>query len=343
MGLYNRALFFGTLLAKKLTKGRAPLVVVLNTTFRCNLRCGYCYGKFYERRDKDFTTEELLGLIGDLAAMGMRSITLGGGEPLLRGDIGLLIRRIKSLGVECGMNTNGILIGRKTEELRPIDMVTVSLDGPKEANDANRGQGSFDKIVAGIDAALDAGIKVHTTTVITRHNTGCVDWIVDFARRKKIQAEFNFLFNQAPGKHQSDEFASGQEALSKCAAYIARLKERGAPILFSPQVYDYASRWPDYSKRVIMDRPPSFRHIPCYAGRFMMFIDADGRVYPCVQLIDIFDALDFRKTGIKRAWEHCRTHTCKTCYFPCFNEFNGIMGLNPAIIAGQVASTLKKQ
>jgi len=51
MGLYNRVAFFKTLMKDHILGGRTPLVVVLNTTFRCNLKCGYCYGQYFNRRD----------------------------------------------------------------------------------------------------------------------------------------------------------------------------------------------------------------------------------------------------------------------------------------------------
>lgn len=341
MGIYNRAAFFSTLLKDRLFGGRTPLVVVLNTTFRCNLKCGYCYGQYFRRQDKDFTTVELIDLIGELKKLGTRSITLGGGEPLIRDDIGEIIAKIKNCGIECGMNTNGILIPQRLEELKNIDMVTVSLDGPKENNDANRGEGSFEKIIAGIEAALKDGIKVHTTTVITAHNYNAVDWMVDFVKEKGIQAEFNFLFHQSPDKNDSNSFMAENDALRIAANRIADLKEKGAPILFSEKVYRYVANWPDYKKRVIRKEKPNFDFIHCYAGRFMMFIDADGKVYPCVQLIDTFNGLDFRKVGLKKAWDNCANHDCQACYFPCFNEFNCIMSLNPAIILGQAISTIK--
>ena len=341
MGLYNRVAFFKTLMKDHILGGRTPLVVVLNTTFRCNLKCGYCYGQYFNRSDTDFSTDELLKLIDDLGKMGTRSITLGGGEPLVRNDIGDIIKRIKEKGLECGMNTNGTLIPKRINELKHIDMVTVSIDGPKEMNDKNRGEGSFDKIMAGIEAALDSGIKTHTTTVITKYNYDCVDWIVEMAKDKGIQAEFNFLFNQSNDKNDSDLFMAEKDALQRSANHIADLKAQGAPILFSEDVYRYVAKWPHHQKRIILGDEPEFDNIRCYAGRFMMFIDADGRTYPCVQLIDIFNALDFRKVGIEKAWKNCAKHTCKACYFPCFNEFNSIMGMNPRVIIGQVLSTLK--
>ena len=73
MGIYNRAAFMLTLFHDHIFKKRTPLVVVLNVTFRCNLRCGYCYGQYFDRQDEDFKTEELLGLIDELAKLGTRS------------------------------------------------------------------------------------------------------------------------------------------------------------------------------------------------------------------------------------------------------------------------------
>jgi MoaA/NifB/PqqE/SkfB family radical SAM enzyme len=274
--------------------------------------------------------------------MGTRSITLGGGEPLIRDDIGEIVKRVKNKGVECGMNTNGTLIPVRLKELKSIDMVTVSIDGPREMNDANRGSGSFEKIMAGIDAVLEAGIKVHTTTVLTRYNCESIDWIVELARQKGMQAEFNLLFHQSQDKSDSDRFMAENSALRKAVEHIVELKSKGAPILFSEKVYRYVANWPDYRKRVIMGNAPDFAYMPCYAGRFMMFIDADGRTYPCVQLIDVFNGLDFRKVKVKKAWDNCANHSCKACYFPCFNEFNTIISLNPGVIFEQVISTLRR-
>ncbi|MDD5069983.1 MAG: radical SAM protein [Candidatus Omnitrophica bacterium] len=341
MGIYNRAAFMLTLFRDHIFKSRTPLVVVLNVTFRCNLRCGYCYGQYFDRQDEDFKTDELLSLIDGLAKLGTRSITLGGGEPLIRDDIGLIVERIKKNKIECGFNTNGILVGKRIESLKKADMICVSIDGPKEKNDLNRGAGSFEKIMAGIDAALAAGIKVHTTTVITRYNYDAVDWVVEMARNKGIQAEFNFLFNQSEGKTDSDSFMADNQKLKAAANRIADLKAKGAPILFSEKVYRYVADWPDFSQRIILGKTPDFDYIPCSAGRFMMFIDADGKVYPCVQLIDVFKALDFRQSGLKAAWDNCGQHQCRACYFPCFNEFNSIMTLNPKVIASQVINTIK--
>jgi MoaA/NifB/PqqE/SkfB family radical SAM enzyme len=164
---------------------------------------------------------------------------------------------------------------------------------------------------------------------------------VELAKEKGLQAEFNLLFNQSADKDDSDRFMAENEALRKAVTRVADLKAQGAPILFSEKVYREIAKWPDYRQRIVMGEEPDFDFIRCYAGRFMMFIDADGRTYPCVQLIDVFNGLDFREVGLDKAWENCANHSCKACYFPCFNEFSSIMSLNPGTVIGQVVSTLR--
>ncbi|KKS70814.1 MAG: hypothetical protein UV41_C0012G0004 [Candidatus Daviesbacteria bacterium GW2011_GWA2_42_7] len=343
MGILNRASYMATLVKDKTTGGGTPLTVVLNVTSRCTLQCGYCYGQYFKSKQKDFSTKELLGLVDSLGKLGTRSITLGGGEPLTRGDIGKIIKRIKLNGIECGFNTNGTLIPLRIKELKNADMICVSLDGPEKVNDLNRGQGSHKMIMTGIDTALQAGIKTHISSVITRHNCQpeSIDWIVEFAKEKGIQAEFNFLFQQAEGKRDSDRFMAENKAIRKAARRIIEYKKAGAPILFSEKVYKLVADWPDHRKRLYLGEKPKFKYIPCAAGRFMMFIDADGKVYPCVQLIGTFPALDFRKAGLEKAWANCANYPCFACYFPCFNEFSSIANLDLGIISGQILSTLK--
>lgn len=343
MSLTNRAAFMVTLFKNKVTGGRSPLAVALAITPRCNFRCNYCYGQYFKSKEKPVNLKNLYKLIDGLGQLGTRTITLEGGEPLIRGDIGKIIDRVKANGIECGFNTNASLVPLRIKELKKADMVCVSLDGPEEVNDLNRGKGSFKRTLAGLEAALKAGIKTHTSSVMTKHNCKpeIVAWIVDFVKKKGIQAEFNFLFQQGGSMKDSDNLMASNKDIRKVAKLIVEYKEKGAPILFSQKVYQIVADWPDYKKRLYYNEKPKFKYIPCAAGRFMAFIDVDGNVYPCVQLIGTFPALSYRDVGIKKAWENCANYPCHACYFPCFNEFSSIANLDLEVIAGQVLSTLK--
>lgn len=343
MGFSNRIAYMTTLIKDKMTGSRSPLVIALAITPKCNFRCNYCYGQYFQSKEPQPSLKNLLKLIDDLAKLGTRVVTFEGGEPLIRDDIGKLIDRVKANGMECGFNTNASFVPMRIKELKRADMICVSLDGPEEVNDLNRGKGSFKRTMAGLETALEAGIRTHTSSVMTKYNCKpeVVDWVVNFAKEKGIHAEFNFLFQQGRGKNNSDNLMASNKDIRKVARLIVDYKKKGAPILFSKKVYQNVADWPNYKKRLYFNEKPNFKYIPCAAGRFMMFIDVDGKVYPCVQLIGSFPALNYREVGIKKAWENCANYPCYACYFPCFNEFSSITNFDLEVISEQVISTFK--
>lgn len=342
MKLLTRISFFTNLIQAKIFKKNIPLAVVLNITNQCNLRCIYCYGPYYDNPKTNFTTQELFNLIDELAKMGTKSITLGGGEPLLRYDIEELIEYIKSKNIECGMNTNGTLIPEKISAVKKLDLVCVSLDGDQTGNDANRGAGSFEKIMAGIKIAKQVGLIVHTNTVLTKNNLNSIDYLVETAKKIGFKAEFNLPFFQTSSNKDNPALNLSNEECQTIIKKIEDYKQQGYPILFSNKVHRYVASWPNYKKKMCLNEKPNFKHIKCQAGRFMCFIDADGMVYPCVQLIGTFPALNFKEVGFKKAWEKLNSHTCQACYFVCFNELNSIFNLDLEVIFNNAITSLKE-
>jgi radical SAM protein with 4Fe4S-binding SPASM domain len=147
----------------------APAGVDIELTFRCNLRCQICPQELYKRQQNDseqlpafpkqseeISLAEIKILIEDLARMGVKVITLTGGEPFLRGDIIEIIHYIKATGLLCNVLTNGMLIKPQVaaELVRArVDTITFSLDGPREVHDRIRGaDGSYDRVCQAIEA-----------------------------------------------------------------------------------------------------------------------------------------------------------------------------------------------
>lgn len=342
MQIINRALFLARLVKGRLLKKNIPLEVVLNLTNRCNFRCIYCYGPYYDNPKADFTTEQIFKLIDELADLGTKSITLGGGEPLCRPDISEIIDYVKSKKIECGMNTNGSLISERVEAVKKLDLICVSLDGDKAANDANRGEGTYEKIMAGIKAAQAAGIIVHTNTVLTKNNINKIENIACQAKELGLKTELNLPFYQTSANKNNPALNLSDDECRAAINKIIELKKQGYPIMFSEKVHEYVARWPDYSQKMYRGQKPNFSHIKCYAGRYMCFIDADGLVYPCVQLIGTFPALKFTEVGFKTAWENLAKHDCHACYFVCFNEFNSIFDLDFSVILSNALTSVRE-
>lgn len=150
-----------------------PVLAEFAVTYRCNLRCRFCYlkgepgGELTTRRAR-----KILDKITDEARVPFVSFT--GGEPLLRRDIAALIRHARRIGLKVNLISNGILLSReKVAELKEAGLgsAQISLEAPlKELHNRLTGIDSFERTVRGIQNLLAAGIYVHTNTTVNREN-----------------------------------------------------------------------------------------------------------------------------------------------------------------------------
>ncbi len=155
--------------------GRNATYLRLSVTDRCDLRCTYCMSEhmtFLPRRDV-LSLEELYRLATVFIDHGVRKIRLTGGEPLVRKNILSLIeglsRHLQAGELdEIALTTNGTLLERYARQLADLGVrrVNVSLDtlNPDRYRKITR-WGRIDRVLAGIDAARDAGLKVKINAV----------------------------------------------------------------------------------------------------------------------------------------------------------------------------------
>ena len=168
--------------------GDAPPVVVWNVCGHCNLRCPHCYAAAGLRPTRtDLSTKEALGLIDDLAGVGVRAVIFSGGEPLLRPDLFVLIARARDRGLKPLLSSNGVLLDAACARALArtgVRYVGVSLDGLAALNDAYRGmKGAFAQAVRGIGHAMDAGLEVGIRLTLTSHSAGQVEPLLALAVR----------------------------------------------------------------------------------------------------------------------------------------------------------------
>ncbi len=333
MNIVNNIDFLGSLLKSKLLKKNIPLTVIFNVTDRCNLQCRYCYAEYYRRNNRDLDLKEIFSIVDQLAEMGNKRISLCGGEPLIRDDIGRIIDYIKGKGIICTVNTNGSLVPKRIEELKSIDYLCISFDGDEEAHEINRGKDSFKKVMEAIDCATKNNIPIVTNTVLNKSNLHTIDFVLDTARKYKFAAEFNLLTdyiyeNSLRGLQHKPTDEEYKEAIKKIIDY----KKRRYPVLFSQKTYEHALNWPTYEWEYVFDHEhPELQSVQCSAGRFFGFIDTDGEVYPCPQLMRSRFA-NCLEMGLKRAFEKAGQHHCKACYMVDQTELNLLFQLDLGII-----------
>jgi cyclic pyranopterin phosphate synthase len=170
--------------------GRAIHDLRISVTDRCNFSCVYCKSadpkNYFPHRDL-LTWEELRRLSRVLAGLGISKIRVTGGEPLLREgvvDFIAALRRLEGI-TDVALTTNGYLLPEMARDLAAAGAprVTVSLDSmdPAKFGRITRTPRAFEKVMAGVDAALAAGLgPVKVNIVLVRGFND--DEMVEFAR-----------------------------------------------------------------------------------------------------------------------------------------------------------------
>ncbi len=160
--------------------GRPLETLRVSITDRCNFRCVYCMPKDVFGRDHVFlerkellTLEELAHVAGVFASLGVRTVRVTGGEPLVRRNVEHLVELLGAIPeLEVALTTNGSLLAQKAETLARggLDRVTVSLDSLDDSVFAALNDVAFPvaRVLEGIDAAAAAGLPVKVNAVVKR-------------------------------------------------------------------------------------------------------------------------------------------------------------------------------
>ncbi|MGD0638024.1 MAG: GTP 3',8-cyclase MoaA [Nitrososphaerales archaeon] len=169
--------------------GRRARKLRLSVTDRCNFRCDFCMptAPVWLDHSEVLTFEEIARVAAITARMGVSSIRLSGGEPLVRKDLEKLVKMLVAVpGIKAvAMTTNGALLKQKARALREngLHCVTVSLHSlkPERYHAITGTKDMFWRVMEGLDEARAAGFeRVKVNCVVTR---GCnEDEIPDFAK-----------------------------------------------------------------------------------------------------------------------------------------------------------------
>jgi cyclic pyranopterin phosphate synthase len=155
--------------------GRKVTYLRVSVTDRCDFRCVYCMAEdmSFLPKAEVLTLEELDRVCSAFVRLGVRKLRLTGGEPLVRRDIMTLFRRLgrhlRSGDLdELTVTTNGSQLAKYADELFDcgVRRINVSLDTLDAAKfQAITRWGKLDKVLAGLEAAKRAGLKVKINTV----------------------------------------------------------------------------------------------------------------------------------------------------------------------------------
>jgi len=173
----------------------------VSVTDRCDFRCVYCMSEdmtFLPKKDV-LSLEELDRLCGAFVRLGVRKLRLTGGEPLVRRNIIWLFNRLGELLKtgdldELTVTTNGSQLSKLADQLvgAGVRRINVSLDtlDPEKFAAITR-WGKFDRVMAGLDAADGAGLKIKINAVALKGvNDGEFDDMVEWCGERGYDLTF---------------------------------------------------------------------------------------------------------------------------------------------------------
>ncbi len=174
--------------------GRKVTGLRIALTSRCNLRCLYCHHEGEVEPNGEISDEMVVGVARAAAALGVRSLKLTGGEPLLRQSLAGLVAQMPPT-LKISLTTNGIYLAEQAEELAQagLDRVNVSLDSLKpevyRAITCGR-EKDLERVMQGLDAAAAAGLlPIKLNVVVLKQNEAEIPAIIDFCREKGLIAQ----------------------------------------------------------------------------------------------------------------------------------------------------------
>ncbi|HEH4645727.1 TPA: GTP 3',8-cyclase MoaA [Campylobacter coli] len=231
--------------------GRKINYLRISVTQRCNFRCLYCMPKIpfnHQPKENLLSFEELFLFVKVAIDEGIEKIRITGGEPLLRKDLSVFIKMINDYkkDLDLAITTNGFLLKDFAKDLKDAGLkrLNISLDTLESKKAKILAQKDvLDSVLAGIDEALNIGLKVKLNTVALKGlNDDELISLLEFAKSKNIQIRFiEFMENiHAYGKLQGLKRDEIIQILSQKYQIKLIKKAEKAPVsIYSANDYEF--------------------------------------------------------------------------------------------------------
>ncbi len=312
----------------------APLMVYVELTRRCNMKCQHCDIWMTAQQHKNLSETEVPGtrlveVLSELAPKGLLAVDLFGGEPLLRKDLPDIIRGLKQAGLHVTVTTNGVLLNRQRcfDILDAgLDQLLVSIDGPDATtHDSIRGKpGTFEKAMEGLSRFNEMAAGKARTGINTLVCRPSLKWLermpelagtVGASQLRLLPYHQCYPFNQFV---QDDELMPRTEDLPVLTEALRGVLERAREIGLNTNSQTYLEGIEGWYR----GRPLAVR---CQAGLTVCDINGFGEVYPCYTLAQ--PAGNILEQDFDEIWQSAQlaahrkeSNNCDKCWQSCYIE-----------------------
>lgn len=289
-----------------------PKSVRISVTDRCDFACTYCRPSHSDGySDGRLMTPAWKTMFEGLREAGVRRVRLTGGEPLIHPEIVGIVEHLATMGFEdLSLTTNASQLARLAMPLKRagLQRINISIDtlDAGRFREVTRG-GDLKKVLAGIDAALEAGLTpVKLNTVVLRGmNDGELPEILLWAWERRMVPRFLEVMPIAEGaKMVGDHLVTASEMRRILAPFLVDEEGAADPGL-GPAKYVRARRDAGLRAGFITGTTDTFCE-SCDRLR----VSSTGVLRPCLATDDGVDASDAARTGdasviaekVKEAW-----------------------------------------
>ncbi len=207
--------------------GRVHSDLRLSITDRCNLRCVYCMSEdmTFQAREELLTFDEIERVSAVARSLGVTSVRLTGGEPLVRRGVEDLVARLRALGYDdIALTTNAVRLGPLARRLRAAGLtrVNVSCDSLRPERYASiRRRGDLATVLAAMNEAESVGLAPLKVNVVLLRGVND-DEVLDFAsfarETGRVVRFIEFMPLDAPGQWDRGQLIAGREVLERIHA-----------------------------------------------------------------------------------------------------------------------------
>jgi radical SAM protein with 4Fe4S-binding SPASM domain len=317
---------------RAIDRGVRPIYAVWEITLACDLACRHCGSRAGHDRPDELTTAEALDLVDQMADLGVKEVTLIGGEAYLRSDWLDIIRRIRARGMICTTTSGGRgLTAEKVAEAVTAGLqgASISIDGDEATHDRLRGVvGSYRAAFGAMRAIRDHKLRLSCNTQINRLSMPILGDILEAVAAEGVKAwQIQLTVPMGRAADEPDILLQPHDLIELfplLAAIKKRCDELGVRLwpgnnigYFGP----YESILRGYHYRG--------HGGSCGAGRATLGIEANGAIKGCPSLpTEAWTGGNIRDASLKDIWErsqplrYTRDRTtrdlwgfCATCYY----------------------------
>lgn len=260
-----------------------PQYMMMKITNYCNSDCVYCNhakSKVQNEIKQEISLEGIRTIINEAVQMGIKAISISGGEPLVRKDVETIVKQISESNVVPVLLTNGYSLEERAETLykNGLRYFIISLDSLDEKDYLAQRGINIGPVLDGIETIRklmqkDKSVRLHITPVITAKNILQMPEMVEFYSKKGIPIQFSpyhrFIYNM------QDELAEFEDnEVNDTIDKLIQMKKNGYLIANSVAFLQHFKAFMSENKIL----PDGYK---CLAEYSAVYVDPYENVLPC--------------------------------------------------------------